>query len=79
MKGRRYSTEEKIWTLLEADGGQSVREIWQEQNIPEATLTWWRQPFGLMEVDWPSGNMRHRNICGAISGRCSSPRRCSSG
>ena len=38
MKGKRHSTEEKIRTLREVDGGKPIREVCQERNISEATL-----------------------------------------
>jgi transposase-like protein len=33
MKGKRYSTEDKIRMLREADGGRSVVELCREKNI----------------------------------------------
>jgi putative transposase len=51
MKGKRYTTEEKIRALREADGGKPIREVCQERNISEATHHRWRKQFGLMEVD----------------------------
>ena len=52
MKGKRYTTEEKIRALREADGGKAIREVCQERNISEATYHRWRKQFGLMDVDW---------------------------
>jgi transposase-like protein len=41
MKGKRYTTEEKIRMLREADGGRSVTEICQEKNISAVTFYRW--------------------------------------
>ena len=51
MKGKRYTTEEKIRILRDVDGGKSVREASREKNTSEATYHRWRKQFGLMEVD----------------------------
>jgi putative transposase len=51
MKGKRYSTEDKIRILREADRGQkSIQTICQEQNISEVSFHRWRRQFGQMEV-----------------------------
>ena len=47
MKGRRYTTEEKIRILREADGGKSSRE----RNISEQTFHRWKRQFGMMEIN----------------------------
>ena len=51
MKGKRYTTEEKIRILREADGGKSIQEICREKNISEQTFHRWKRQFGLMEVN----------------------------
>jgi putative transposase len=52
MKGKRYTTEEKIRILREADRGQkSVLDICLEENISEVTFHRWKQQFGHMEVN----------------------------
>ncbi len=51
MKGKRHTTEEKIRTLRDVDGGRPIREVWQEKNISEATYHRWRRQFGLMDVN----------------------------
>jgi putative transposase len=51
MKGKRYSTEDKIRILREADRGQkSIQAICQEQNISEVSFHRWKRPFGQVEV-----------------------------
>jgi putative transposase len=51
MKGKRYTTEDKIRMLREADGGRSVAEICQEKNISAVTFDRWKREFGLMDVN----------------------------
>ena len=52
MKGKRYTTEEKIRFLREADHGEkSIRDICQEQNVSEVTFHRWKKQFGHMEVN----------------------------
>ena len=51
MKGKRYTTEDKIRMLREADGGRSVAEICQEKNISTVTFYRWKREFGMMEVN----------------------------
>ena len=38
MKGKNYSTEEKIRILRQADGGRSILEVCREANISEVTF-----------------------------------------
>lgn len=52
MKGKRYTTEEKIRLLREADRGEkSIRDICQEQNVSEVTFHRWKKQFGHMEIN----------------------------
>ena len=51
MKGKRYTTEEKIRILREADGGKSILEVCRERNISEVSFHRWKRQFGLMEVN----------------------------
>ena len=51
MKGKRYTTEEKIRILREADSGRTILEICREKNISEQTFHRWKRQFGLMEVN----------------------------
>jgi hypothetical protein len=36
MKGKKYTTEDKIRILREADAGKSILEVFREHNISEA-------------------------------------------
>jgi putative transposase len=52
MKGKRYTTEDKIRILREADRGQkSIQTICQEQNISEVSFHRWKKQFGHMEIN----------------------------
>lgn len=50
MKGKRYTTEEKIRILRQADGGCAITEVCQERNISEQTFHRWKRQFGQMEI-----------------------------
>ncbi len=51
MKGKRYSTEEKVRILREVDGGKSIVEASREKNISDVTFHRWRQQFGHMNLN----------------------------
>jgi putative transposase len=51
MKGKRYSTEDKIRLLREADGGRSIVELCREKNISEVTFHRWKKQFGQMDLN----------------------------
>jgi putative transposase len=51
MKGKRYSTEEKVRILREVDGGKSIAEICREKNISDVTFHRWRKQFGPMDLN----------------------------
>ena len=51
MKGKRYSTEDKIHILRQADRGQTIGEVIREANISEVTFHRWKKQFGQMEVN----------------------------
>jgi len=55
MKGKRYTTEEKIRVLREADKGQSITEVCREHNLSQVTFQRWKRQFGLMEVNEARG------------------------
>jgi putative transposase len=50
MKGKRFSAEQIIRILHEAEMLDSVREVCRQHNIAEQTLYRWRRQFGGMEV-----------------------------
>ena len=51
MKGKRYTTEDKIRILREAHSGKTVLEVCREANISEVTFHRWKQQFGQMDVN----------------------------
>lgn len=52
MKGKRYTTEDKIRILREADRGEkSIQNICREQNISEVNFHRWKKQFGHVEVN----------------------------
>jgi putative transposase len=51
MKGKRFSTEEKIRMLREADTGKSIVELCRDKNISEATFHRWKREFGMMDIN----------------------------
>jgi putative transposase len=50
MKSKRYTTEDKIRILREADAGKSILEVCREHNISEVSFHRWKQQFGQLEV-----------------------------
>jgi putative transposase len=50
-KGKRYSTEDKIRILRQADAGQSIVEVCREHNLSEVSFHRWKKQFGQMEVN----------------------------
>ena len=51
MKGKKYTTEEKIRILRQADGGQSIAEVCREHNLTQVSFLRWKKQFGHMEVN----------------------------
>ncbi len=51
MKGKRYTTEEKIRILRQADRGQSIQEVCRENNVSEQTFHRWKREFGMTDVN----------------------------
>ena len=52
MKGKRYSTEEKIRILREAEGAdQSILQVCRRKGISEQTFHRWKREFGMMKLD----------------------------
>jgi putative transposase len=50
MKGKRYTTEEKIRILREGDKGVAITEVCREHNLSQVTFHRWKRQFGQMEV-----------------------------
>jgi len=52
MKGKRYTTEQKIRILREADrGDRSIVEICRDENISDVTFHRWKKQFGQMDLN----------------------------
>jgi putative transposase len=51
MKGKRYSIEDKIRILREADGGKAIAEVCREHNISEVSFHRWKRQLGMMEIN----------------------------
>ena len=51
MKGKRYSTEDKIRILRQADAGQSIGEVCREHNLSEVSFHRGKTHFAQMEVN----------------------------
>ena len=52
MKGKRYTTEQKIRVLREAERtDKTILDVCREQQISEQTFHRWKREFGMMEVD----------------------------
>jgi putative transposase len=51
MKGKRYSTEDKVRILREVDAGKSIVDVCRERNISDVTIHRWKKQFGHMEVN----------------------------
>ena len=51
MKGKRYSTEDKIRILRQADTAQSIVEVCKEHNLSQVSFHRWKKQFGQMEVN----------------------------
>jgi len=51
MKGKRYTTEDKIRILREVDGGKAVLDVCREHNISEVSFHRWKRQYGQMEIN----------------------------
>jgi putative transposase len=51
MKGKRYSTEEKIRILRQADAGQSIGDVCREHNPSQVSFYRRKKQSGQMEVN----------------------------
>jgi putative transposase len=52
MKGKRYTTEDKIRILREADRGEKgIEEICRQENVSEVTFHRWKKQFGHMAIN----------------------------
>ncbi|XHR31247.1 MAG: transposase [Chthoniobacteraceae bacterium] len=51
MKGKKYTTEDKIRILREADSGKNILEVCREHNISAVSFHRWERQFGQMDVN----------------------------
>jgi putative transposase len=51
MKGKKYTTEEKIRILRQADSGESIAEVCREHNLTQVSFHRWKKQFGQMDVN----------------------------
>ena len=52
MKGKRYTTEDKIRMLREADRGEkSIQDICREANLSVVSFHQWKRQFGQMDIN----------------------------
>jgi len=70
MKGKRYTTKEKIRTLREEDSRKAIIYICREKNLSDVTFHRWKRQFGHMEL---------QNTCVQTTGRSLLPRRYNAG
>ena len=50
MKGKRFTTEDKVRILREVDRGKTIAEVCQEQNISEVSFHRWKKDLGMMSI-----------------------------
>ena len=50
MKTKRYSTEQIIGILTEAEGGMPVKELCRKYGVSDATIYNWKSKYGGMSV-----------------------------
>jgi putative transposase len=51
MKGKKYTTEDKIRLLRAVDSGKTIQEVCREHNISEVSFHRWKRQFGQMDVN----------------------------
>lgn len=52
MKGKRYTTEQKIRTLRRAEEADAnIQDVCREAGISEQSFHRWKREFGMMELD----------------------------
>jgi|TARA_B100002003_G_C13620591_1_gene318374 putative transposase len=50
MKGKRFSEEQIIGILKEAEGGLAVKDLCRQHGIAEGTYYRWKSKYGGLEV-----------------------------
>ena len=52
MKGKRYTTEQKIRIIREAESSdKTIQDVCRERQISEQTFHGWKREMGMLEVD----------------------------
>jgi putative transposase len=52
MKGKRYTTEDKIRILREADRGEkSIADLCRDENLSAVSFHRWKKQFGQMDIN----------------------------
>ncbi len=51
MRGKRYTTEQKIRILREADTDKAITDICRDAGISEQSFHRWKRELGMLEVD----------------------------
>ena len=51
MKGKRFTTQEKIRILRDADQRGNITEMSKESNISDVTFHGWERQFGQMDLN----------------------------
>ena len=51
MKGKRYTTEDKIRILRDADRGKNILAVCRQHNISEVSFHRWKRAFGQMDFN----------------------------
>jgi putative transposase len=51
MKGKRYTTEDKIRILREPNADKTIVDVCKGHNISEVTFHRWKQQFGQMDLN----------------------------
>lgn len=51
MRGKRYTTEQKIRILREADAGKTITDVCRDAGISEQSFHRWKRELGMLEVD----------------------------
>jgi putative transposase len=51
MKGKRYTTEDKVRILRETDSGKTIQEVCRDHNLSEVSFHRWKRQFGQMDIN----------------------------